>query len=442
MDDKYAYDAESIRLSQVFLTAMHADEPARARLLQTNENQVLIPFVNQALSRLSRPDLKHSQDAANTYIGFMANLVKSNDKESLKLFAKPALLDKQGLKDSLPRSPEDIFRAAIHTDSLEEKGRLLQQHQELIHIVKFYDDAVKNHAKDNVAFWQRLKSGEFENMLVDNIRNNQLYMYDPPKNPQVKNDLALVNVVDDNQTDLLLGFDIKLGQDKSLHVDLKDYSPVDKTPAEIKQLRQDFYDIYQAVLTNSPELAMRDFKVIADKYANGISWQLPNQEGNKNTLTMHGRPNLAVIVSPAIGEQFMLLHKQRDVGSRLEHESMIDQPRDALGAQKMAAPLRESQPESLLTLTQAERFQALLTTIAKLPPESQRPYWHAIQAFSMQSHDDVAITTNERAYTNVDKGILLKPENGQADMDPNIYLYDMPNMHHRPEKDYANQRSI
>ncbi|MGB7816279.1 MAG: hypothetical protein WBL28_08005 [Methylotenera sp.] len=50
---------------------------------------------------------------------------------------------------------------------------------------------------------------------------------------------------------------------KAPHVDLQDYVPADKTPAEIKQLREDFYDIYQAAINNNPTDADRAFNVIA-----------------------------------------------------------------------------------------------------------------------------------------------------------------------------------
>ncbi|MGB7816280.1 MAG: hypothetical protein WBL28_08010 [Methylotenera sp.] len=70
-----------------------------------------------------------------------------------------------------------IFHDAICASSLEEKGRLLHHHHELINIVNYYAAAVKSHAPSNKEFWDKFNSGNYERTLAGDIRENHLNMY-------------------------------------------------------------------------------------------------------------------------------------------------------------------------------------------------------------------------------------------------------------------------
>ena len=88
----------------------------------------------------------------------------------------------------------------------------------------------------------------------------------------------------------LEGFYIILGPNKNpLHVDLKDYSPAGKSADEVRRLRQDLAEIYQAAINGSPEKADETFNKIAEKFPHGISWQPPAKNSMSHADDEHGK---------------------------------------------------------------------------------------------------------------------------------------------------------
>lgn len=208
----------------------------------------------------------------------------------------------------------EVFLQAIHADTIEEKGRILQKNPELIDIVKYYDSALKSHSLDNKEFQAQLKSGEYENMLADDIRAGRLKMFSPQNQAQIP--IELTNKDFDSKTNMLNGFDIELSKsNQKLHVDLTNYLPQGKSDAEVQQVRNDFYDMYQHAIKNNPERAEITLSKLAKDFPDGISWRDSSQAVEKSissdTLNMQGKPNLGVIASPSIGEAFFRLHADR-----------------------------------------------------------------------------------------------------------------------------------
>lgn len=212
-----------------------------------------------------------------------------------------------------PENQKSAFVQAIHAPSMEDKGRVLQQHPELTNIVNVYDEAVKSHPKTNKEFWEAFDSGKYEAMLAEDVLKGRLKMYDAAVEKQPETPLAVINKAYDKQSGMLQGFDINLGQnEKPLHVDLQQYAPPGKTSEETKQLREDFADIYQATIKRNPVTSEGYFGKIAELFPKGIAWQAPDQgsqaDVENGVLKMQGNPNVGVIASQAYSDAFLRKH--------------------------------------------------------------------------------------------------------------------------------------
>lgn len=207
-----------------------------------------------------------------------------------------------------------VFLQVIHAGTVEEKGRILQRHPELIHIVNYYNTALKTHSGDNQEFQAKLKNGEYETMLADSVRAGRLSQYSPQT--ELKARIEIINQDVDSKTNMLNGFDIALVENaKKLHVDLTNYLPVGKSVAEVQQIRKDFYDMYQYAINNNAESAIKTFTIIAKDFPAGLSWressQLVKSNSREDILNMQGKPNLGVIGSSTYSEAFLRLHAYR-----------------------------------------------------------------------------------------------------------------------------------
>ena len=218
---------------------------------------------------------------------------------------------------------KEAFLQAIHASSVEEKGRILQKHPELTNVVDYYDQSVKSHTMSNKGFQGSLGSGDYEAMLAEDVLKGRLSRYDAAVEKLSETQLAVTNKLYGKQSGLLQGFDINMGpNEKPLHIDLQNYSPQGKTPAETKQLREDFSDVYQSTIQRNPEDAERSFKKISQLFPQGISWRAPEQalseHINTNVLQMQGVPNIGVIASKKYSQAFLRLHDDR-ANSPLKH---------------------------------------------------------------------------------------------------------------------------
>lgn len=249
-------------------------------------------------------------------------------------------------EQSLRNQQADAFLLAIHAKTLEEKGNILQKNPELIHIVDYYDMDLKTHA-DNKKFQEKLKSDEYERNLCNEIKNGHLNRYDISIEAQTKNHLTLANKDYDATSKLLTGFDINLGNNqKSLHVDLKNYFPDSKSLQETQQIRENFYDVYQSAINRNPEHAERSFDKTAQAFPDGISWLAPGQElkqhSNTHVLNMQGVENLGVIASKGYGDAFIRMHDDR-ADMQLRNRDIDNSKATLLNLQGIAATINQGE---------------------------------------------------------------------------------------------------
>ena len=210
--------------------------------------------------------------------------------------------DKYADRKQLEHNRLAAFQTAIHA-SEEEKARILQQDPLLMYVVDYYETIVSQRQG-------RAPEG-IESELAEAIRQGDLEKFGSPQ----RSTMQPAHKVYDQQTGMLTGFDLEFGQgEKSLHVDLREYTPGNSSDKETMRRREDIFSMYQFGIMRNPEGAARTMQAIADKFPQGIVWHEPGHETGALKVTgkmiMQGTPSWKVITSQHYGQAFWKLHDQ------------------------------------------------------------------------------------------------------------------------------------